>query len=164
MNITVTYGKGFEPVRTARERVDALEQSMLSVPQSTVGIREFFAPGLYFREMTVKKGDVVVGAVHRAESIVVLSVGRLRLVTDDGTIEISAPHIRTCKPGTKNAAYALEDSVWTNQFDTIETDPEKLAALLTESTLAEMVGGGENKQALHQIELQRKESPWLGQS
>jgi len=161
--ITVTFGRGFAPVRTMRQRVDDLEQSMLSVPQSTVGIREFFAPGLYCREMTVKKGDVVVGAVHRAESQVVLSVGRLRLVTDEGTVEISAPHIRKCVPGTKNAAYALEDSVWTNIFETTETDPVKLAELLTESTHAEMVGGSANKQALHRIEQQRKEMPWPGQ-
>lgn len=160
MNISVTYGAGFEPqpVQTMRQRVDRLEEAMLSLPQSELQIREYFAPGLYAREMTIKKGDVIVGAVHKTENLVVLSAGRLRLVTDDGTIEIAAPHTRKCMPGTKNAAVALEDSVWTNFFPTTETDPAKLAELLTESTLDEMIGGAKNKQALRMLEQTRKDA------
>jgi hypothetical protein len=67
-------------------------------------------------------------------------------VTESGTIEISAPHILTVKPGTKNAAYALEDSVWTNFFPTDETDVDKLVELLTESKASELLGGIDNKQ------------------
>ena len=74
------------------------------------------------------------GTDARGLDRVVLSAGRLRLVTDEGTVEIAAPHPRVCKPGTKNAAVALENSVWTNFFVTDETDTDKLVELLAAST------------------------------
>lgn len=131
---------------TQRERVNRLEQSMLSVPQVDCPVRHYFAPGLYAREIRIPKGTVLTGAIHKTENLVVLSAGRLRLVTDDGTIEIAAPHTMTCKPGMKNAALALEDSVWTNFFPTTETDTDKLVELLTESKASDLLGGSTNQQ------------------
>ena len=144
----VTYGQGFavQPKETARSKVDRLEASMLNVPQTDCPVRHHFAPGMYGREITIPKGTVLVGAVHKRDSLVVLSAGRLQLVTDDGTVEIAAPHTRVCKAGAKNAALALEDSVWTNFFATDETDTDKLVELLTDSTADELVGGAKNKQ------------------
>jgi hypothetical protein len=109
-------------------------------------VKHYFAPGIYAREITIKKGTVLTGAIHKTENLAILSCGRLQLVTESGTIEISAPHILTVKPGTKNAAYALEDSVWTNFFPTDETDVDKLVELLTESKASELLGGIDNKQ------------------
>lgn len=144
----VTYGQGFavKPKETARSKVDRLEASMLNVPQTDCPVRHHFAPGVYGREITIPKGTVLVGAVHKRDSLVVLSAGKLQLVTDDGTVEIAAPHTRVCKAGAKNAALALEDSVWTNFFATDETDTDKLVELLTDSTADELVGGAKNKQ------------------
>jgi hypothetical protein len=144
----VTYGSGFavKPKTTAREKVDALETALLNVPQVDCPVRHHFAPGVYAREITIPKGTVLVGAIHKRDNLVVLSAGRLQLVTDDGTVEIAAPHTLLCKAGAKNAAVALEDSVWTNFFATDETDPDKLVELLTESTADELLGGANNKQ------------------
>jgi hypothetical protein len=75
-----------------------------------------------------------------------LSAGKLQLVTDNGTVEVSAPCTVTVKPGQKNAALALEDSVWTNFFPTDETDVEKLVEMLTESKACELLGGANNSQ------------------
>lgn len=135
-----------EATRTARERVDRLEEALINTPQIDCPVRHHFAPGVYAREITIPKGTVLVGAVHKRDNLVVLSAGRLRLVTDDGTIEIAAPHTRMCKAGAKNAAVALEDSVWTNFFATDETDTDKLVELLTDSTADELLGGANNKQ------------------
>lgn len=144
----VTYGAGFTPAKkmTAREKVERLEESMLNLPQTECPVRHHFAPGVYAREITIPKGTVLVGAVHKLDNLVVLSAGRLQLVTDDGTIEISAPHTRICKAGAKNAAVALEDSVWTNFFATDETDTDKLVEILTESKAADLLGGSSNTQ------------------
>lgn len=131
---------------TTREKVNRLEDALRSVPQVDCPIRHHFAPGIYAREITIPKGTVLTGAVHKQESLVVLSAGRLRLVTDDGTVEISAPYMLTCKAGAKNAALALEDSVWTNFFATEETDQDKLVELLTESKASDLLGGDTNQQ------------------
>jgi hypothetical protein len=142
VNLDVTFG------RPMRERVVRLEKGLESQPQVDCPVRHYFAPGMYAREIRIPKGTVLVGAVHKTENLAVLSAGRLQLVTDSGTVEISAPHTLTVKPGQKNAALALEDAVWTNFFPTDETDPDKLVEILTESKACELLGGPENKQLI----------------
>ena len=129
-----------------RQRVEKLEQSLMEMPQVDCPVRHYFAPGLYAREISIPKGTVLTGAIHKTEHIAILSAGRLQLATDSGTIEISAPHTLTVRPGQKNAALALEDSVWTNFFPTTETDTDKLVGLLTESKACELLGGSNNAQ------------------
>jgi hypothetical protein len=129
-----------------RQRVERLEAAMLAIPQTDCPVRHHFAPGVYAREITIPKDTVLIGVVHKRDNLVVLSAGRLRLVTESGTQEICAPHTLLCKAGAKNAAVALEDSVWTNFFATDETDTDKLVELLTESTADQLLGGANNKQ------------------
>lgn len=134
--------------KAMREKVLRLEEALNSQPQRDCPVRHYFAPGLYAREITIPKGVVLVGAIHKRQNLAVLSAGRLQLVTDSGTVEIAAPHTLTVSPGQKNAAVALEDAVWTNFFATDETDPDKLVELLTESKATELLGGPDNKQLI----------------
>jgi hypothetical protein len=131
-----------------QSKLEKLENAIATVPQIDCPVRHHFAPNVYAREITIPKGTVLTGAVHKVQNLAVLSQGKLQLVTDDGTVIISAPHILTVMPGTKNAAYALEDSVWTNFFATDETDVDKLVELLSESKASELLGGKDNKQLI----------------
>jgi len=140
-----------------QEKVLALEEVMLEVPQVDCPVRHHFAPGIYAREITIPKGTVLTGAVHKTQNLAILSSGKLQLVTDDGTTIISAPHILTVMPGMKNAAYALEDSVWTNFFPTEETDTDVLVELLTESKATDLIGGSDNKQLVANLSTERLE-------
>ena len=140
-----------------QEKVKALEEVLLEVPQVDCPVRHHFAPGIYAREITIPKGTVLTGAVHKKQNLAVLSSGKLQLVTDDGTTIISAPHILTVMPGMKNAAYALEDSVWTNFFPTEETDTDVLVELLTESKATDLIGGSDNKQLVANLSTERLE-------
>ena len=132
----------------AQSKIERLEDAIATIPQVDCPVRHHFAPNVYAREITIPKGTVLTGAVHKIQNLAVLSQGKLQLVTDDGTVIISAPHILTVMPGTKNAAYALEDSVWTNFFATDETDVDKLVELLSESKASELLGGKDNKQLI----------------
>ncbi len=143
---------------TMRDKVVRLEAAMLTIEQAECPVRHYFAPGQYAREITIPKGIVLTGAIHKTDNLVILSKGRLQLVTEDGPVEICAPHTLVCKAGTKNAALALEDSVWTNFFPTDETDTDKLVELLTESKACELLGGCENKQLLALAELKKLEN------
>lgn len=128
---------------------------MLRAPQVDCPVRHYFAPGAYAREITIPKGTVLTGAVHKTDNLVILSKGKLMLATENGPVVIEAPHTLVCKAGSKNAATALEDSVWTNFFPTDETDPEKLVELLTESKADELIGGARNAQlAMNRKELE----------
>lgn len=134
-----------------RDRIHKLIDEAMRQPQVECPVREYFAPGMYAREITIHKGTVLVGAVHKTQNMAVLSRGRLRLVTEHGTTEISAEHENyylTVMPGGMNAALALEDSVWTNYFPTTETDPEKVIAELCELPRNQLLGGSNNRQLL----------------
>ena len=154
--ITVNYSQAlalseFKFVNGAlamRDKVERLESIVNQLPQVDCPVRHHFAPGMYAREITIPKGTVLTGAVHKTQNLAVLSSGQLQLVTDEGTTIITAPHILTVMPGMKNAAYALEDSIWTNFFPTEETDTDKLVELLTESKASELLGGKDNIQLI----------------
>lgn len=158
----VTYGKGFEVAHkpTMRERVDKLEASMLTMPQAECPVRHYFAPGLYAREITIPAGTVVTGAVHKTENLIVVSMGRLRIVTEDGIREVKAGDTLTCKAGMKNAVVALEDSRWTNFMANPDnvTDVDKLVEVFTHSKASELLGGADNPQLLALAELNRLEA------
>lgn len=131
-----------------RAKVEALEAALQSAPQVDCPVRHHFAPGIYAREMSVPAGTVVTGAVHKTENLIIVSMGRLRVVTDDGTREVVAGDIITCRPGMKNAVVALEDSRLTNILPNPDnlTDTERLTEIFTESRACELLGGPRNTQ------------------
>ena len=137
-----------ELTSATRDKLATLEAQLSKVPQVACPIRHYFAPGLYAREINIPAGTVLVGAIHKTENLIVVSLGRLRMVTDDGTKEVAAGDTFTCRAGMKNAAIALEDTRWTNFFanpDNI-TDTDKLVEVLTESKASDLLGGSTNPQ------------------
>ena len=134
--------------RTSLEKLAKLEAQLLQVPQVDCPVRHYFAPGLYAREINIPVGTVLVGAIHKIENLIVVSKGRLRMITDDGIKEVTAGDTFTCKAGMKNAAIALEDTRWTNFFPNPEniTDTDKLVGVLTESTASDLLAGVTNLQ------------------
>lgn len=153
--VKVTHSGLLAP--SLRDRVLAIEKRIEHLPQVDCPVRHYFIPGMYAREIRIPGGNAIVGAVHKQESIVVLSAGRMVLATEDGPLDISAPFTMICKPGAKNLATAIEDCVWTNFFVTDETDLDTLAEQLTESKASELIGGQNNKQLMNM----KKEQPWL---
>ncbi len=152
----VTYGKGFAPVaaQTMREKVERLEADMMRLPQAECPVEHFNAPGAMARKMSIKAGVTVTGAIHKAEHLIVIAKGRLRIVTDDGTRDVEAGDVFICKSGTKNVVVALEDSAWVNFFATDITDPAELVEAMTESKASEMLGQSGNKQIMAQAAIQ----------
>lgn len=161
MSIAALNGTGLlrycSPVTTPRaslrERVERFAETIIHDEQVECPVRHYFAPGLFAREMSIPAGPAgtsVVGAVHKADSLIVLSKGRLIMATDDGPLEISAPHTRHCKAGSKNAVHVLEDCVWTNFYPNPdnETDIGVLCERFTETTSDQLLGGANNAQAL----------------
>ncbi len=131
-----------------RQKVGQLQDAVDHLPQIDCPVRHYFTPGLYAREITIPKGTVIVGAVHKKESLVVLSAGVVRMSTEDGPLEVHAPFTWHCKPGAKNAVYAIETAVWTNFFanPSDEQDVDALVEVLTESKASDLLGGSTNKQ------------------
>lgn len=104
------------------EEVFAAEEVMLKMPQIELPVRHFFSPGVYARELSIPAGICLTGAVHKYEQLNILSQGTMRVLTEDGIKEVSAPFTVVSPPGTKRIALALTDCIWTTILGTDETD------------------------------------------
>lgn len=109
-----------------REKVNAIEVEMLKMPQVEMPPVHYFAPGLYAREITIPRGTVLTGKIHKFAQLNIMSKGELSVLTEDGIKRVKAPFTIVSPAGTKRIAYAHEDTVWTTIHGTEETDLEKI--------------------------------------
>jgi quercetin dioxygenase-like cupin family protein len=73
-----------------------------------------FADGIYVREMSIPKGEAVIGAIHKHLHVWILLSGCIRVATEDSVEEYKAPCTVLSRPGIKRVIYAVEDSTFTN--------------------------------------------------
>lgn len=121
------------------QRIDALEAAIVrELPPVDCPVTNHFAPGLYAREMLIPAGTVLTGKVHKYANLSIMSKGALRLFMEDGTTkEVRAPLTYIAPPGTRRAALALEDTVWTVIHATEETDVDAIEREVIAQTPAE---------------------------
>lgn len=79
-----------------------------------IPIRHFFMDGVYIREMTMKAGVAVIGAIHKHLHMCFLLTGKILVANEEATVEHVAPCFIISTPGIKRVLYAEEDSVWYN--------------------------------------------------
>ena len=79
-----------------------------------IPIKHYFMDGVYIREMTMRKGIAVVGAIHKHLHMCFLLTGRITVVNEEETVDHIAPCFIVSTPGIKRVLYAHEDSLWFN--------------------------------------------------
>lgn len=98
-----------------RQRMEDLERAIqTNLPQIELECNHYFSHGVYTRELLIPKGTVLTGKIHRYSSVNIISKGKIRAISDQGTHDIEAPHVFVTGPFVKKAGYALEDTVWIN--------------------------------------------------
>lgn len=117
-----------------------LEEKMLDMPQFEIEPVHRFSDGLYAREITIPKGCLLTGKVHKTVHLNIISKGDITVWTEEGMKRVQAPFTMVSKPGTKRVGYAHEDTVWTTIHGTHETDLDKLERDLIESDMIEYQG------------------------
>jgi len=86
-----------------------------------------FCDGIYFREITMPAGEVVLGAVHTTKHFNTISKGSCILLDEDGTSTyIEAPCTFVSEAGVQKLLYVVEECVWGTTHRTDETDISKL--------------------------------------
>lgn len=129
----VSFGiEGMKTPLELREKIDQLEDLMLEEPQIEIPTVHRFADGLYAREVTIPKGALVTGKIHKTEHINVVSKGDISVLTPEGMKRIKAPCTFVAPAGTKRVGFAHEETVWTTFHATEETDLDRLEADLIE--------------------------------
>ena len=87
-----------------------------------------FTEGNYARQMTIPKGSVIVGKIHRHAHLNFVMRGHVMVMTDEGVREIVGPCYFVSTPGTKRIVTAVEETVWVTIHPTNETDLAKIEA------------------------------------
>ena len=77
-------------------------------------LKHTFADGIYVRQMSMKPGSVVVGAIHKHLHVWFLLTGHISVATEDVVEEYVAPCYVVATPGTKRVIYANEESIFVN--------------------------------------------------
>ena len=77
-------------------------------------LKHTFADGIYVRQMSMNKGSVVVGAIHKHLHVWFLLTGHITVKTEDNLEDYIAPCYVVATPGTKRVIYANEDSIFVN--------------------------------------------------
>lgn len=121
-----------------REAIVRLEEELKKLPQIALARRDYFAQGVYAREITIPKGVALVGRVHRQSQINIMSKGDFSVTTEQGAVRVQAPFTVASPAGTKRAGYAHEETVWTTILGTELTDPDEIEQLLTAATFDEL--------------------------
>ena len=77
-------------------------------------LKHTFADGIYIRQMDMKAGSMVVGAIHNHLHVWFLLTGNLSGATEESVEDFVAPCYVLSTPGAKRVIYAVEDSIFVN--------------------------------------------------
>ena len=77
-------------------------------------IKHTFADGIYIRQMDMKKGSAVVGAIHNHLHAWFLLTGHVTVATEGTTEDYISPCYVVSTPGAKRVILANEDSIFVN--------------------------------------------------
>ena len=91
-------------------------------------LKHSFADQVYIRQMDMKKGTIVIGAIHKHLHVWFLLTGKLTVVTKNGVEDFISPCYVVSQPGSQRVIYAEEDSIFVNvhKNPTNTTNIEKL--------------------------------------
>ena len=78
--------------------------------------------GVLSRTVRLPKGHLVVGEIHKYESINFLISGELRIHYNGKVNHLKAPSMIVSKANTRKVVFALEDVVWTSIHKTDKTN------------------------------------------
>ena len=120
-----------DDARARRGGIYALQDSLLrEVPGSEVGPEplHLFSPGMYFRQLVIPAGLVVVSKRHARQHLCIVSKGRALVFTEDGETIIEGPHSWVSPAGAKRVLLVLEEITWSTVHRTEATDVESAEA------------------------------------
>jgi hypothetical protein len=139
----VTYGKGFAPAISMRQKVERVQEAVSKLPQYEPRTTHRFHAGMYCREVWREAGVLVVGKVHKKEHFYLIVSGTVCISDGIGEPQrFTGPHLIASAPGTKRAVYAETDVLCMTFHRTDATTVEAAEAELVEEDEAAMYGSG----------------------
>jgi hypothetical protein len=108
----------FDIANVTPDKVVALQNELLKMPQAQITTEHIFTPGKYERKITIPAWTVLTGAEHKTPYHVRLEKGKIAVNTDDGVKVLTAPVDFAAKAGMQRAGRVFEDEViWVDIYD-----------------------------------------------
>lgn len=121
-----------------RERIEELEEFMLSENQLNIPVLHRFLGDMYAREIIIPKGTLLTGRIHKFDHFDIMVSGDITVSTDEGGPKrMKGFHFLDGKAGKKRAGYAHEDTRWITFHSAEERSPEDMYDFLTCGSFAE---------------------------
>ena len=90
------------------------------------GLEHQFINGLYVRMVHLPAGMFFTTKIHKVRHPYFVLHGKCRILTEEGVVDMIAPHHGITEPGTKRLMYIVEDVVWYTVHATDKTTPEEV--------------------------------------
>lgn len=122
-----------------REKLNQLEQAMLLEDQVEIPVEHRFSGGIYAREITIPKGTLLTGRIHKFDHFDIMLSGDITVSTDNGEVKrLTGLNIMEGKAGKKRAGFAHEDTHWITFHCAEERNPEEMYEFLTCGSFQEL--------------------------
>jgi quercetin dioxygenase-like cupin family protein len=121
-------------LKVIERNYNLLAEQMFESPDHFVELplKHLFAPGVYYREITMPKGKVVLGKKHKTTHFNIVLTGHVTVCIGDELADLIAPCVFISEAGVQKLLYMHEETRWATIHPTDETNIEKLEELLVE--------------------------------
>jgi hypothetical protein len=94
-----------------RQKVVALQDELLQMPQADIVTTHTFLPGVYERKITIPPWTILTGAAHKTDYHVRLEKGTIAVNRETEVVVLTAPCEFDAKAGEQRAGHVFEDEV-----------------------------------------------------
>jgi hypothetical protein len=125
-----------------RGKIMRLEETMMNLPESMkddLPVEHLFSQGVYARTITIPKGCLLIGMIHKHKNLNIISKGDISVLTEDGVVRVQAGARIVSPPGVKRVGFTHEDTIWTTIHGTYEINLEEIEREFIVKEFSELV-------------------------
>lgn len=118
--LVTTQTKFLDFLDITEEEIERKEAEMLRMPQAEYSMQHHFSPGIYWRQIHMKAGSIVLGHKHTTTHINTVLTGRATVLMNGELHDIQAPCVLVSQAGVRKVLFIHEDMEWA----TIHANPD----------------------------------------
>jgi len=122
------------------QKMQVFIDSCRGLPKTKYEYKHTISDGVYIRQMMIRKGTLIVGAVHKKETALMMISGSIKVFSEDGLHILKPPMIKVSKPGTQRAGLALEDTILATIHRVDTTNLEEIVSEFIDGDISELGG------------------------
>jgi hypothetical protein len=131
------YSQNVEYLIKRLDEIDAEADKSMTETLLGDNLKEYFANGMYAREIKIPQGVALISRIHMDAGISVLSEGTIAVMDRDGYKEVSAPCTYTSPEGTQRIGLTLTPCTWVSLFKADKQEGVDMLDIVTAATFEE---------------------------